>query len=137
MVTRTGCGIFSHSALGADKLRDAPASADDQSWESLAFGVIMWLCVHIFGVQDFYRSFSEHIRATMLKIFRCRSEIYLGPICSCELILVGGTMLVAADSHLGLNDASQALLDCSWWPAQACSLCAETRPATDPRNQQS
>ena len=60
---------------GADKLRAASASADDQSWESLAFGVIMWLCVHIFGVQDFYRSFSEHIRAMMLKIFRCQSEI--------------------------------------------------------------
>ena len=80
-----------------------------------AFGVIMWLNVFIFLV---YKIFTEAFLSTLeqwcWKYFGARVKFYLGPICSSELIWVGGTMLVAADSHLGLNDASLALLDCSW-----------------------
>ena len=47
---------------GADKLRAASASADDQSWESLAFGVIMWLNVYIFFV---YKIFTEAFLSTL------------------------------------------------------------------------
>ena len=75
----------------------------------------MWLNVFIFLV---YKIFTEAFLSTLeqwcWKYFGARVKFYLGPICSSELIWVGGTMLVAADSHLGLNDASLALLDCSW-----------------------